>query len=230
MLDTRNGTGEAAATQLGANQSLTVTVTGVDGIASDATSVVANVVALNATTAGYLTTWDSDISDPNVATVGVKAGINTNQTDTIGVSANGTVSVANHSSAALDVVMTVMGYYTGTLDNTAGDTYRDAGWQKIVDTSAGLGAPQAPIAAGNSVTLQVGGQGGIATGADTAVLQFSANNATTNGYLTAYPAGTTDPGVSMLIYDSSMTYRDLEYVPLSSSGQVTVSVTTVLAR
>jgi hypothetical protein len=55
------------------------------------------------------------------------------------------------------------------------------------------------------------------------VLQFSANNATTNGYLTAYPAGTSDPGVSLLVYDSSMTYRDLDYVPLSSSGQVTVT-------
>jgi hypothetical protein len=69
----------------------------------------------------------------------------------------------------------------------------------------------------------VGGEGGIATGADTAVIQLSALNATTNGYLDAYEAGTSDPGVSELIYDGAMTYRDIVYVPLSSAGQITIT-------
>jgi Putative amidase domain len=225
VLDTRNGTGEpgGVAAQLAAGSPIAVPVTGVDGVPSDATSVVVNIVALNATASGYLTSYNTDTAGPNVASVGVKAGINTNQTDTIGVSAVGTVSVADHSTAPLDVVVTLMGYYTGASDAAAGDTYGDAPWVKIVDTSAGLGAPDAPIAAGGSVTVQVSGEGGIPVGADTAVLQFSANNATTNGYLTAYPAGSSDPGVSLLLYDSSMTYRDLDYVPLSSSGQITVT-------
>ncbi len=224
VLDTRSGTGETGgAAQLGAGKSLAVTVTGVDGVPSDATSVVVNVVALNATASGYLSTWDSNISDPNIASVGVKAGINTNQTDTIGVSSTGTVSVANHSSAALDVVMTLMGYYTGTTDTSAGDTYGDAPWAKIVDTTTGQGTSQAPIPAGGSITVQVSGQGGIATGADTAVLQFSAPNASQSGYLIANAAGTSDPGVSVLFYDSSMIYRDLIYVPLSSAGKITIT-------
>lgn len=224
VLDTRNGTGESGgAAQIGAGNKLSVTVTGADGVPSDATSVVVNVVALNTTASGYLTTWDPDIADPNVASVGVKAGLNTNQTDTIGVSANGRVSVANHSPASLDVVITLMGYYTGTTDMTAGDTYGDAPWVKIVSTAEGIGTAQAPIPAGGSITVQVSGQGGIATGADTAVLQFSAPNASQSGWLTAYAAGTSDPGVSVLFYDSSMTYRDLVYVPLSSSGKITIT-------
>lgn len=224
LLDTRNGTGETGgAAQLGAGQSLAVAVTGVDGIPSDATSVVVNVVALNTTVSGYLTTYDPDIADPNVASVGVKAGISTNQTDTIPVSSTGTVSVANHTSAPLDVVMSVMGYYTGQSDTSAGDTYSSAPWIKIVDTTTGEGTSQAPIPAGGSITVQVSGEGGIATGADTAVVQLSALNASDNGYLTAYAAGTTDPGVSVLFYDSSMKYRDLSYVPLSSAGQMTIT-------
>jgi hypothetical protein len=223
-LDTRNGTGESGgAAQLGAGKSLAVAVTGVDGVPTDATSVVVNVVALNTTTSGYLTTYDSDVADPNVASVGVKAGISTNQTDTIPVSSNGTVSVTNHSSAPLDVVMTLMGYYTGPSDTSAGDTYGNAPWIKIVDTTSGLGTSQAPIPAGGSITVQVGGHGGIAVGADTAVVQLSAMNASNNGYLTAYAAGTTDAGVSALFYDNSMTYRDLSYVPLSSAGKMTIT-------
>lgn len=193
VLDTRDGTGETGGTaQLGAGSSLAVAVTGVDGVPSDATSVVVNVVALKPTAAGYLSTYDTDNGDSGVATVGVKAGINSNQTDTIPVSSAGTVSVANHASAPLDVVITLMGCYTGNSDTAVGDTYKDAPWDKIVDTTTGLGAPQAQIPAGGSLTVQVGGEGGIAAGADTAVVQLSALNATQNGYLTAYPAGTTE--------------------------------------
>lgn len=224
VLDTRNGTGETGGeAQIPAGSPLNVAVTGVDNVPSDATSVVVNVVALNATASGYLTTYDTDNGDSNVASVGVKAGINANQTDTIPVSSTGTVSVANHTSAPLDVVMTLMGYYSGGSESAAGDTYFDAPWDKIVDTTTGLGAPRQQIAAGGSLTIQVGGEGGIATGADTAVIQLSAPNATTNGYLDAYAAGTSDPGVSELIYDGAMTYSDLVYVPLSSSGQVIIT-------
>jgi hypothetical protein len=224
VLDTRFGTGESGgAAQLAAGGSLAVTVAGFDGVPTDATSVVVNVTALNTTAPGYLTTYNSDNSDPNVAAVGVRAGISTNQTDTIPVSSTGQVSVANHSSAPLDVVMTLMGYYTGSTDTSAGDTYGNAPWVKIVDTTSGLGTPQAQVPAGGSVTVQVSGQGGIAAGADTAVVQLSALNATDSGYLTAYAAGTSDPGASLLFYDSSMTYRDLAYVPLSSAGQLTIA-------
>src|ERR1022692_239219 len=224
VLDTRYGTGEAGgAAKLGAGASLAVPVTGVDGVPADATSVVVNVNAINTTASGYLTAFDSDVADPNVASVGVKAGISTNQTDTIPVSSTGTVSVANHTSGATDVVMTLMGYFTGPTDTTAGDTYGNAPWIKIVDTTSGLGTAQAPIPAGGSITVQVSGQGGIATGADTAVVQISALNAAQGGYLTAYAAGTADPGVSLLFYDSSMTYRDLAYVSLSAAGKMTIT-------
>jgi hypothetical protein len=224
VLDTRFGTGEAGgAAKVGAGASLAVPVTGVDGVPADATSVVVNVNAINAAAAGYLTAFDSDVADPNVASVGVKSGISTNQTDTVPVSSTGTVSVANHTAGATDVVMTLMGYFTGPTDTAAGDTYGNAPWIKIVDTTSGLGTAQAPIPAGGSITVQVSGQGGIAAGADTAVVQISALNAAQGGYLTAYAAGTADPGVSLLFYDSSMTYRDLAYVPLSAAGKMTIT-------
>src|SRR6266568_1767617 len=223
-LDTRNGTGESGGpAQLNSGSSMAVTVTGIDGVPSDATSVVVNIVALNATADGYLTTYDPEHGDSNVASVEVKSGINSNQTDTIPVSSAGTVSVANHSPKPLDVVMSLMGYYTGSGESAAGDTYGDAPWVKIVDTVNGVGTTQAPIPAGGTITLQVSGQGGIALGPDTAVLQFSASNASQSGFLTTYAAGATDPGVSALFYDSSMIYRDLIYVPLSSDGKIKVT-------
>jgi hypothetical protein len=152
-----------------------------------------------------------------------------NQTDTIPVSSTGSVSVANHTSAPLDVVMTLMSYYTGNSDTDPGDTYFDAPWDKIVDTTAGLGAPEAQIPASGSLTIQVSGEGGIASGADTAVIQLSALNATTNGYLDAYAAEGADPGISELFYDAAMTYRDIVYVPCHRRDR-SLSLTTAPRR
>jgi hypothetical protein len=48
-----------------------------------------------------------------VATVGLRAsGVMNEQTATVPVSAEDTVSLANHSSGSLDVVANVVGYYT----------------------------------------------------------------------------------------------------------------------
>lgn len=225
VLDTRGGTGEpGGAAKLAAGASLTVQVTGVDGIPADATSVVANITAINTTASGYLTDYDSDNPDPNVASVGVRAGVSTNQTDTITLSSSGAVSFANHTSGSTDVVMSVTGYYTGPSDSSPGDTYGSTSWAKIVDTTTGLGTAEAPVPAGGSITVQVsGGAGGIASGAATAVVQLSALNASQTGFLTAYAAGSADPGVSLLMYASGMPYRDMAYVPLSSSGQMTIT-------
>ena len=224
VLDTRYGTGEpGGAAQLAAGAAIAVTVTGADGVPSDATSVVVNVNAINASAAGYLTDYDSDNADPDVASVGVRPGVNTNQTDTVPVSSTGTISFANHTSGSLDIAVSVTGYYTGGSDTSAGDTYRDAAWNEIVDTTTGLGTSEAPIPAGGSITVQVGGEGGIESGADTAVVQLTALNATATGFLTAYAAGSSDPGVSVLSYDSDLTYANLAYAPLSSAGQLTIA-------
>ena len=74
------------------------------------------------------------------------------------VGADGNVYITNHSSAAVHLAVTVVGYYSGMGATSPGDTYFDAGSQKIVDTTAGIGTSQAPIPGGGSITIQVGGR------------------------------------------------------------------------
>jgi Putative amidase domain len=224
VLDTRSGIGESQAEQLASESTLAVDVTGADGVPSDATSVVVILNALNATTnGGYITAYDPDNGDPNVPSIGVQSGVNTSQTEAVPVSNSGTIALANHTSASLDVAVSVVGYFTGDADSQAGDTYQEAEWTKIVDTTSGLGAPDAQIAADSSLTFQVSGEGSIASGADTAVIQLSALNATHSGYMSAYAAGATDPNQAVVRYAAGLTYTNMVYVPLSSSGQVTVT-------
>ncbi len=224
VLDTRSGLGESSAQQLASGASLAVGVTGGDGVPADATSVVATLDALNViANGGFLTAYDPDTGDSNVPSIGTQLGVDTSQTETIPVSAAGTIGLTNHTSASLDLKVAIVGYFTGDADSQPGDTYAEAGLKKIVDTTKGLGGPQAQIPAGGSVTFQVTGQAGIASGADTAVIQLSALNAVSSGYLTAYAAGGTDSGEPVVRYASGLDYSNLVYAPVSASGRVTVT-------
>jgi hypothetical protein len=214
-LDTRYGTGGVPVAPMSAAGTLTFPVAGVFGVPSGVSAVVLDVTALDPTATGYLTAYDADSPDPGVASIGLRAGRMTNQTATVEVSSEGTVSLTNHSAGTSDVTASILGYYTQGSAASAGDSYFGLPWSEIGGT--------ANIAANSSETFQISGQGGIPAGADTAVLQVNAINATASGYLDIYPAGTSDPNVSALGYYSDTFYRDLEYAPLSSSGQVTIS-------
>jgi hypothetical protein len=223
-LDTRYGTGGVPVQPVPAAGTVTFPVAGVFGVPSDAQSVVLDINAVSPTAKGFLTVYDLDAGDPGVASVGLRAGTGTNQTATVPVSSAGTVSVTNHSAGTTNVTASIVGYYTGDSETTPGDTYSGVNWgSPVANTTTAWNVPQAPIPAGGSLTLQVTGVGGIASGADTAVLQVNALNATAGGYLTAYAAGSNDPGVSALAYYSDTYYRNLLYVPLSSSGEATLT-------
>ncbi len=223
VLDTRYGTGGVPATPIPANGTVTFPAAGVFSIPSSADSVVLDINAINPSATGFLTVYADDATDPGVASVGLRTGTGTNQEATVQVGSDGGISLTNHSSGTVDVAASVTGYYTSASASSAGDTYFGVGWgSPVANTSTGYNVPKAPIPAGGSLTFQVTGYGNIASGADVAVLQVNALNATAAGYLPAYAAGGTDPGVSALAYYSDDTYRNEVYVPLSSAGKATL--------
>lgn len=234
VLDTRSGIGTVCGCghiPLGAGEVRDVSVAGITnptggivqtGIPVGVDAVVANINAINVTASGGLEAYDTDSPDPQMPSVSLTPGVNTNQTLTIPVSSAGDVTVENQSSASVDVAMTITGYYTGATASAAGDTYAGVPWAEIADTTTGLGVPNAQIPASGSITVQAGGQGGIASGTAVAVLQVNAMNATTSGFLTVYAAGSPDPGLAALSYGTGMIYRNLFYVPLAG-GQVTIT-------
>jgi hypothetical protein len=187
VLDSRFGTGGVPAQPVAAGGTVTFPVAGVFGVPSSADSVVLDITALNTSSNGFLTAYNTDLTDPGVATVGMRASHMTNQTATVSVSSAGTASLTNHSSGSTDVVASIVGYYTGSGQASAGDTYFGLPWDELGGTTT--------IPASGSATFQIIGSSGVPAGADVAVLQVNAINAATSGYLSGYPAGGTDPGI-----------------------------------
>ena len=223
VLDTRNGTGGVPTGPVAAGSSLDFPVEGVGGVpANGVTDVYAVITAINPMTNGCLHDYDADLSDPGICTVSFQAGDSFTDSDLVQVGAAGYVAVTNASSGATGIAVTVLGYYQDGDSQTAGETYVPLPQAQIVDTRSGLGAPQAQIPGGSSLTVQVAGHAGVPSDAAGAALFIGAANATQSGYLSAYPTGGTASSLANLSYSPGRVVHNLYFGALSSSGQLTV--------
>jgi len=111
VLDTRDGTGVRKG-KVGPGQSITVIVTGKNGVpATDVSAVALNVTAVNATRASYLTVWPGGTGRPLVWNLNfTKRGAFSNMV-IVPVSDRGTVSFYNHAGR-VNVIADLAGYYT----------------------------------------------------------------------------------------------------------------------
>jgi hypothetical protein len=101
--------------------------------------------------------------------------------------------------------------------------YKSVPTAHVLDTRTGVGAAKARVASGGSVSFAVPAT--VPAGATSVLLNLTVTNTTGSGYVTAYAKGSNRPTVSNLNYVKGQTVGNLASVPLSSSGQVTVSNT-----
>ena len=95
---------------------------------------------------------------------------------------------------------------------------------RVLDTSAGIGAPVAPVAANGTVSFTVAGTGGVpASGVASVVLNVTAKTSTAAGTLTAYPAGATKPAGANLTFATGTTVSNLVTVALGTAGKVSIT-------
>ncbi|MET7475941.1 PKD domain-containing protein [Streptomyces sp. NPDC005648] len=107
FLDTRDGTG-AAAEPLGTGGTLTVKVTGVDGVPANATAVLVNLTGVAPTTATHLTAY-GDGSLPNVSNDNLAAGETRPVLAVVPVGADGRIRI-NNAQGAVNVIADLEGY------------------------------------------------------------------------------------------------------------------------
>jgi len=98
---------------------------------------------------------------------------------------------------------------------------------RITDTRTGSGLPNAGstlTTAAPTLTVQVTGVGTtpVPAGSLAAVLNVTATNTKSSGFLTVFEAGTTQPTVSNLNFDAGQTVANLVTAPLSAAGAVSI--------
>ena len=107
-------------------------------------------------------------------------------------------------------------------------TFQAVPTARILDTRKGIGHYLGAVAATSTVHLKATGVGGVpAGGVSAVVLNLTETGATSTGYVTAYPAGTTRPTASSVNYRPGVTRANLVVAQVGAGG--VVELTTVAA-
>jgi L,D-transpeptidase catalytic domain/Putative peptidoglycan binding domain len=158
------------------------------GVPAGATAVVANVTATNAAAATYITAWPSGEAMPTASNLNVVPGQTVPNMVTVGLGANGYISLFNYAGTT-DLVVDVAGWYTSG--------FHPVTPARVADTRNG----QCGVRLGPGETRQVAvtGQAGVPVDSAGAVaLNLTVVNPTANTYLTVWPSGTPQPTASNL--------------------------------
>ena len=107
-----------------------------------------------------------------------------------------------------------------------GGTYYPLVPARILDTRTAIGVPArpaGPLGAGQTLNLQVTGQGGVpASGVSSVVLNVTVTNTTAGSYLTVWPTGVAQPVVSNLNWTPGKTVANLVEVQVGPTGMVSI--------
>ncbi|MGV8849367.1 MAG: N-acetylmuramoyl-L-alanine amidase [Propionibacteriaceae bacterium] len=217
ILDTRSGVGAPSAVAPYADQLLTVTG-GV--VPAGATAVLLNITVDIAAAPGWVAGYPAGVSAPLVSNVNFIPGQISANLALIKIGTGGAVMLRNGSSVPISLIADVVGYVTGS--GTTGGFLPADQPVRILDTriSVGMGGPVGAYAALN---LPVAGRSGVpSTGVKAVVLNVTAIDPTSFGYVTAYPSGVTRPNASNLNVKPGQTVANQVVVGVGTDGKISL--------
>lgn len=218
VLDTRDGTGLAGLPhRLGDGETITFPVLGRGGVpAADVTSVVVNLTATDASTAGWLALHPSDEAWSGSSSVNFPAGGTAPNMAIVAVGADGRVALRN-CCGSVDAVVDVVGWFGGA-DAGPALGFRGMPPVRALDTRT-LGAP---LGAGETLRLPLGGAT-VPASARAVVVNLTATGGTAPTFVTAYPGDGEMPLASSLNVAAGETRPNLVTVKLGGDGGIALT-------
>ncbi|HET9892252.1 MAG TPA: peptidoglycan DD-metalloendopeptidase family protein, partial [Mycobacterium sp.] len=214
ILDTRNGISQP----LVAQQTITIPVAGQAGIPTGGIpAVLLNVTSVWPQTDSYLTVWPTGSPRPTTSSLNFKAGQTISNLVEVPVGVGGDINIFNWTGAT-HVVVDMVGFVSNDLIWSMG-LFHPIEPSRLVDTRTSSG----PVGDGQTINVQVTGQGGVpATGVSAALVNLTVVSQTGPGYITAYASGASRPTASNINYDWGQTISNRTIVPLSSDGKLAI--------
>jgi glucose/arabinose dehydrogenase len=194
ILDTRNGTGVAAAGAVTAGGKIDVQVTGRGGVPANGVSAVAMVVTTaNPAAAGFVTVWPSDKPIPTASSLNPMGNDVRANLVIVPVSATGKVSM--FASSQTDLLADTAGWFTDTSAGTSGSgLLQTLTPTRVLDTRD----TKTPWKPGEIRTASIGPVGKVQ---GDFVYNLTAANTGGWGFLTAFFAGGTPPTASNVNFE-----------------------------
>jgi len=194
--------GDQAVGRLVAGTTYQLPVTNRAFVTPAATSVVMNVTIVGPDASGYLTVFPCGSLQPNASSLNFIAGDVIPNLVIAKVGTGGKVCL--FTSATTDLLVDVSSFFG------AGPALTALTPARLLDTRVGGATVDSPahagvgrIAAGTTYELPIVNRGGVSASASTVVLNVTAVNPSTDGYVTVFPCGTAQPNTSNLNFGAS---------------------------
>lgn len=213
VLDSRIGVG-GYSTPWGPGSTRTVNIG--SAVPSGATSVVLNLTATRPTASSYGTVFAAGASRPLASNLNYPISQTVPNLVVSRMNASRQVSIYNNSGS-VHFVADVVGYFT---TSSPSSEFVPLSPSRFMDTRNGTGTARAPFVADETRSLQVGGVGQVPADASAVVVNVTATNATSGGFVTVWPDGSAWPTASALNLRQNQTMANLVMVGLSPAGRI----------
>ena len=217
LLDTRKPIGVPAIGKLSAGQTLVLQVSGRGGVpGGDVAAATLNVTVTEPDGAGFVTAYPCDRDRPTASNLNFVAGQTVPNLVTVRLSSTGTLCL--FASAATHLIADIAAWYS--IGSAQG--YHELAPQRILDTREPIGVPTvAKVSAGETLVLQVAGNGGVpVSGALAVTMNVTVTEPDGSGFVTIYPCDAARPEASNLNFAAGETVPNLATVKLSAAGTV----------
>ncbi|NEA58520.1 PKD domain-containing protein [Streptomyces sp. SID13666] len=218
VLDTREGTGAPKA-PVARKGEVVLSVTGSNGVPSDAAAVLLNVATTDAKAAGYLTAYGHGYVRPGTSNSNWAPGQTVSNLILVPVH-EGKVVLYNGSGGTVNFVADLVGYYN---DLGTASVVVPTSLTRVLDTrtGTGTGGGAAKLGPHQTVRLQIANRNGVpATGMTAAELNMTVTNNVGGGFITAYPAGTARPTASNINFSAGQTVANASVMPTGTDGAI----------
>jgi hypothetical protein len=196
-----------------------VKVTGLAGVpATGATAVVANVTAVDATSPMYFTVYPGSTARPKTSNLNGGPGRPVPNLVVLGIGEDGCIDVFN-SHGRTHCLVDVFGYFAPT----GGDRLVPLVPSRLFDTRTGAGIRKGKLRHKTPVDVQVAGRAGVpASGATAVVLNLTATQPESPGYLRMTPTGQPAASTSNVNFFAGDTVPNLVICRLGAGGRITL--------
>jgi hypothetical protein len=222
IMDTRSATKVGPITgPVGSDVTVTLPIEGITTNGADVPASGVTAVALNLTVVptgtgdnGYLVTYPDGITRPNVSTLWYDAVSNLSQSGTviIPVGSDGKIDIYNASGNQVNLVGDLSGYFT---TSTTGQYYHSLDSTRIIDTR-----DTSALAADAGLTIT--NPASILADNPTLVLNITATQEATGGFLQAYPGTAARPASSIVNFISDQDAANLALVGTAASSSFAI--------
>ena len=218
LLDSRDGVGTPA--RLGGGSVVELPVVGTAGVPTNASAVALNVTGILPTGNAFVTTFPCG-EIPPTSSLNPAAGRVTPNLVMAQVSSAGTVCF--YTNVDIDLVVDVVGYVAPGASNkfTPTTPFRFTDTRDVLRVEVNAGQSGVRLAASQTLVVQIAGVRGVPSNARAISANLTVADATSKGFVTAFPCGDV-PTASNVNYEVSSPVANAAELPLSAGGAICI--------